>query len=317
VKCIGAAGGNSDQLKILEPTEGLRVSPGQKVNIVIQPASNINIKEIRIIVPGDVLQLKAPPWKTSFQVPLTATGTLSLLVVGKDQTRQIYDSQVNLAVIQKSLFLRLEADTKGLYFEHTEPDDFMYITVKGVYKDGIHRDLNSAQSGTVFTSNDPDIATVQSDGKVNPKSNGKTKIMVRNDEAMISVPVEVLTRIDSEISQSSTQNSVPKKGILSSLVNVRNKDAQRAIDLKVGISFPENLTLLEVKGDGWSCPNQIKGELECHRGNLNGGLRTAIHLKFKSEALCKNIEIVASLRTKNQDRNVDDNVSVLRLPCSG
>lgn len=315
VKSTSAASGNSDQLKIVEPTEGLRVSPGQQVNIVIQPASNLNIKEMMIVFHGDILQLKAPPWKTSFQVPLTATGTLSFMVVGKDQKGKIYDSQVKLAVIQKSSLLRLETAKERIYFESTDPDVHMYINVKGIYKDGIHRDLSGAHSGTVFTSNDPDIATVQSDGKVNPKSNGETKIMVRNGEAVISVPVEVLTPIDLKISQVSTQNSVPKNGTISSLVNVHNKEAQRAIDLKVRISFSENLTLMEAKGEGWSCPNQSKGELECHRDNLIGGLKTAIHLKFKSEALCKNIEIRASVRTNNEDRDNNDNVSVLRLPC--
>ncbi|MBK9041026.1 MAG: hypothetical protein IPL83_18065 [Bdellovibrionales bacterium] len=316
VESKNAFGGNTDQLKIVKPTEGLRVSPGQNVSIVIQPANNVNLKEMMVVSLGEILQITGPPWESSFHVPPTANGTLSLTVVGKDHNGKIYDSEVRLTVIQNSSLLRLESETDRLYFEHLDPDIFMYITVKGVYRDGIRRDLNKLDSGTVFTSSDPDIAVVKPDGRVIPKSNGKTKITVRNGEAMMSVPVEVLTSIDSEINQISTQNSVPRNGILSSIVNVHNKDAQRAIDLRVVIEFPINLALLEAKGEGWSCSNVSKNHLECQRGNLNGGLRSAIYLKYKSESLCKNIEIVASLQAENQEENVDDNLSVLRLPCS-
>jgi hypothetical protein len=65
-----------------------------------------------------------------------------------------------------------------MFFSKLIENDQIYL--KGVYSDGVVRDVWSASSGTTYTSSDEKVVTVNPDGLVTARGPGKARITALN-----------------------------------------------------------------------------------------------------------------------------------------
>jgi hypothetical protein len=128
-------------------------------------------------------------------VPTDIFGLVKIDVVALDQQGAELEANVNVEIVMPPNItlktLNVYDDEKLLFFPRIGAVNRLHVT--GVFSDGIVRDLDTASSGTTFTSSDTSIVTVTPDGKVESKKNGKATITITN--GTVSLKVQALVQV--------------------------------------------------------------------------------------------------------------------------
>jgi hypothetical protein len=67
------------------------------------------------------------------------------------------------------------------------------LHVDGIYSDGVDRDLSLAASGTIYTSSDENIVTIDGDGLVTAKNLGTAHVTIKNGKYEVTIDAIVKT----------------------------------------------------------------------------------------------------------------------------
>jgi hypothetical protein len=144
---------------------------------------------------GDVDVL--PPFEWLVQVPQGYIGPLTFSAIGQvlgQRTGAPPEARVTVLVgLPPAVTLqgiRVRDDQKHL-FMRTEGKRKLYVL--GQFSDGVERDV-SATFGTTYTSNDEEVATVDSEGLISARGVGTAKIKVENGNFELVVNATVRPR---------------------------------------------------------------------------------------------------------------------------
>jgi Bacterial Ig-like domain (group 2) len=174
-------------LQITSPADGTVFNPGQNIAVTVGPPG---VGFSYLMVGGPIRFGTPVPGTTnqfSILIPTTTPPGYSTLVAGGVTTQgQSVDSpQIKIAVQRPDAPIRLSVEPSIFELNVGEKGN---LHVWGAYSDGSNFFLSYAPN-TTYLSNNPSIATVDSQGIITAASPGSTTIVV-NGSAMVSVQVD-------------------------------------------------------------------------------------------------------------------------------
>lgn len=179
-----------DGIAIAQPSPGTHVTVGQQLHVSLQVSPGfVPTKAILVSALGTELDLAAP-FEFDVTVRSDVVGSVDLTAFAIDTAgRYARSSAVRIEVSSSATLTDLEARPTALYlFDHSP---VRHLTVIGTYDDGSVRDAGSADDGTSYFSDDPDVASVGANGDVTAVGIGETNVHVQNGDVAASVPVVV------------------------------------------------------------------------------------------------------------------------------
>ena len=181
-----------EPLIITSPKNGETFKEGAIVNFAaeLSPDFKGGIIDVSLMTPdvsSNCLDLKTHPrYACKFKIPPASPKTISLFAMGATPTGGISSEEVVINVeTPKNITLKgLKTFATTIYFYHLAQNKKTYI--KGIFSDGVERDIHDANSGTTYSSSNERVVTVNSDGLATAKGPGEAQIIVKNgDEKLV------------------------------------------------------------------------------------------------------------------------------------
>jgi hypothetical protein len=191
-------------LRILSPTSGFVVRPGQTVTITVAADAAVQ----KLVLTGQNPLGMAPlasagggagivaegrrlgdPLQFVLTIPTAILpGTYRVTAVGRTADGVVESEALALDVERPDQPTRIWAEPSIVQF--TRIGDQIPLRVLGVFSDGSQVDLTRSSS-TTFASADPHVAAITARGMVTAVGEGKTSILVRTPSSDYSIPVRV------------------------------------------------------------------------------------------------------------------------------
>lgn len=190
-------------LRIVSPSAGVVVRPGQIVTIAVSADSEVQ----KLVLMGErPLGMARPtldnaagmlaqgrgeghPLQFLLTIPTgTNPGTYHVIAMGRTPAGGIESEPLVLDVKRPDEPNRIWVEPSLIQF--TNRGDQIPLRVLGVFADGSETELTNSRT-TRFASTDPGVASVSTGGMVTAGRKGKTSILVRTPSADYSVPVSV------------------------------------------------------------------------------------------------------------------------------
>jgi hypothetical protein len=190
-----SAGAQQTAVHFVSPAAGTVVAPGQTVTIAVAADSSVEKFALLGQHPLPVSQVVAPglgvarPYEFQVRIPMDIRpGPYRVTAIGVLAGGESVSESLVLDVEKVEEPTRIWAKPSTILFSHA--GDQIPLRVLGVFGDGSQETLTKS-SKTIYTSGDPDVATVSADGLVTAVGRGKTSIQVRTATQSFSVPVTV------------------------------------------------------------------------------------------------------------------------------
>lgn len=197
------AGAEQSLLRIVSPSAGTVVRPGQTVSISV--AASPSVEKLAVIGQrplgvGETLSGSMPaitaqglgearPVQFVLRIPAqTQPGIYRLTAFGRMSGGDLESEAVTIDVERSEEPVRVWIEPSSIQFEHV--GDRIPVRVLGTFADGSQQELTKS-SKTNFISADPRVARVSSDGVVTSVGPGKTSIQARTPLSDYSIPLRV------------------------------------------------------------------------------------------------------------------------------
>jgi hypothetical protein len=179
----------STNLVITKPKPNTTVTAGQSLTVSIEGINGF--VPVRALIGTSFLadRIQHAPFSLTFQVPLNLTGEFVISATAFDAANNIAVSPKITVQVAIPATLTGLVKVEKLYLFSYAPQE--QLQVSGIYSDGVQRNIRSSALGTTYTSQNPSIATVDSEGMVSGHTAGKTIITVTNKQFSSNVEVEV------------------------------------------------------------------------------------------------------------------------------
>lgn len=183
-------------IKITAPPGGSVVSPGQKVTVTVEAVGGFKLSDGWVGIPGVPEQkLTSLPQTAVLTIPQDAYGTIIIQAAATGAPDKLTADKITLNIQQTGVLRSITVEPEDYYFEtdwngSPNTQEHIYINLKGVYSDGVARDISS--QGTTYVSSNPAVASVDNNGKVQPLAEGTTTITVSNSGITATVPITVV-----------------------------------------------------------------------------------------------------------------------------
>jgi hypothetical protein len=183
-------------LSIVSPLPGTMVLSGEPIQITVEPQFGF-IPDAMLIM-GHIVE--NPPFTVQVEIPIETLGQIEIFAIAFDANGNLARSnKIIIEALTNSNLLGITLMPKNVYLNTLTPK--RALQVYGEYDDGAVRDLSPSIRGTIYQSNNPSIATVDSEGFVSAISIGKTFISAFNGDYTDVVNIDVLevyTPMDSD-----------------------------------------------------------------------------------------------------------------------
>jgi hypothetical protein len=190
-----SVGAEQSPVRFVSPAGGTVVRPGQTVTIEV--AADSSVEKLALIGqhPLPVSQVVAPglgvaqPFEFQVRIPTDISpGPYRVRAVGVLAGGEPLAESLVLNVEKAEEPTRIWAKPQTILFSGA--GERIPLRVLGAFADGSQETLTKS-SKTIYTSGDPDVATVSADGLVTAVGPGKTSIQVRTMTRECSIPVTV------------------------------------------------------------------------------------------------------------------------------
>jgi len=228
--CLILAAHPAQALKIVEPAEGAKLTPGTAITARVDLGKDSGIVQVRyywygehddtlveqedatatgsIVAPVALIGLSNhnPPFGGPLLVPKTGIGPMRLLAVaeisrGRLGTRSVFD-EILVQVEPHAALTTIEFETdkplqlgragQSSAFGHVDSMGKIFeLPVVGEFADGVTRRISSPASGTSYKSSNDKVIKVLKDGLLQIVGNGKTMLTVTNRSKQASLDVGV------------------------------------------------------------------------------------------------------------------------------
>lgn len=179
----------STNLVITKPQPNTTVTAGQSLTVSIKGTNGFVPEHALIVTDFLAERVLQSPFSVTFQVPLNLTGKFTISAAAFDAANNIAKAPEITVLVSIPATLTSLVKVEKLYLFSYAPHK--QLLVSGIYSDGVQRNIRSSALGTTYTSQNPSIATVDSEGMVTGHAAGKTIITVTNKQFSANVEVEV------------------------------------------------------------------------------------------------------------------------------
>lgn len=185
------------------PIEGQQVDAGSWITVVVKPAPGEQWENFIVGFKPFEYDSVNKEYKLSIQVPNDVLGYRDdLRVYGLDKSGNEVELKRGVFVkLPPNVVLKSILPNKDYMLLYklpagSDPGDVKRIesrqlTVKGVYSDGVKRNITASAHGTTYTSSNENIVTVSPEGKVTAQGLGEAKIIVKNGTYSAKVEIDV------------------------------------------------------------------------------------------------------------------------------
>lgn len=183
-------------IKITHPENNSTVNPGQQITITLEATEGFVINRGRLgtlnFFTDEIWSL---PATFTVIIPQDAIGALSIMAIATGKGNITAQDNISLKIEQTATLqslivtpdkISIKKDWEG-NIDYYERDVPWYIGVKGMYSDGVAREISNF--GTTYTSIDPTVASVNAEGKITIHKVGETKILISNSGVSAEVPI--------------------------------------------------------------------------------------------------------------------------------
>lgn len=193
----------SSAVTIQQPQANTIFSPGQKVHVVVNVAPDEELLEMLIKTNRGTSEIVGqPPYETDLLLDKAYLGAEEIAIFSRLRNGNILETRINISV-QLPPDVKLEKIVVGKYESIVKapagkPLKTRRLQTSGLFSDGVERDLDIV-SGLQFTSDNPNVVTVDNKGTLTAVNLGRAKIsIVAGDKSeTVDVKVYVIIKIDS------------------------------------------------------------------------------------------------------------------------
>jgi len=176
-------------ISITSPAPGTIVTPGDAVTVTVETVG-VQPQAVLIVGPGNAVYLEAPPFTTSFTIPVTSIGGYVLNAMA------FYTGSAGAFAAPISLNLNITAALTSISVVNDalvlqRPGSTQQLLVVGTYSDGVRRNITHAP-GTVYqATNLASVASVSATGFVTALGAGRATIAIGSGSVVTSIDVKV------------------------------------------------------------------------------------------------------------------------------
>lgn len=195
-----------DSIRLTEPSQGSSVRPGIMMKAKVQIPAGMPVAKITYMMleedqaledkvePPLAIISETPPFEAEIPVPADAIGGYRLLAVAQVRERR------GFYILFDEMSFRVEPEVQLTSLRVESPVRFTktigevkILSVRGLFADGVVRDLTSGLTGTRYRSSDENIVRINSDGRAQAVGIGTAEITASNrrKDATIRAVVEV------------------------------------------------------------------------------------------------------------------------------
>jgi hypothetical protein len=191
----GATLGQVPLFTVTSPQEGQVFGPGATISVMVSPAPGVVLRSLVVTSPIGSAQAPASTGLT-LVAPQDRLGPVQLLILVDTVTGSAGSAMRTIQIETAMQLQQINISPGVLHLIAPQTSrilaapEQMVLNVDGVYTGGIVRDIR-ASSQTVFSSDNPQVAVVDSTGQVTAVAPGKTTIRVHSSGATGSAAVEV------------------------------------------------------------------------------------------------------------------------------
>lgn len=172
------------RVRITSPAAGQQFAPGQTISITVELTPPLTANDIGVRVPGlgrlQGTDYSGSRYSATLVIPDPIAGPLTLIPAITDSfNRPIRGAEVTVSVRPETAPVSIDL-TEDYYVIADKPPSTETIYVHGNYPPDLSRDISSAAAGTTFQSSNPDVLTVDADGKVTTVARGTAIVTVEN-----------------------------------------------------------------------------------------------------------------------------------------
>jgi len=170
-------------IRITSPANGQVFAPGDTVSINVSLPATLQVNDFDVDVPGlDDLEgtnYNGSSFRASLVIPDTFAGPLTLTPGVTDvNNNPIQGVSIGISVRPPTAPQTLILTEQNFFL--VSVTDTARLHVQGIYSNGIKLDLTSSASGTTYSSNNPNVLSVDTEGNVQAKQFGTAVVTVQN-----------------------------------------------------------------------------------------------------------------------------------------
>jgi hypothetical protein len=194
-------------IEITEPTKGSIARPGSVMKIKLRVPPDLQVAKVTysLLEQDGALEDKveqlpsvisnAAPFEAELAIPQEAIGAYRLLAVADIKERRgfyVLFDETTFQVKPESALTVLRSESPVRFTKTI--GEVHVLSVRGVYADGVVRDLTSGATGTRYRSSDGAIVRVSADGRAQAVKEGRAEIFAANEGKEVSIRIVVETR---------------------------------------------------------------------------------------------------------------------------
>jgi hypothetical protein len=255
-------------VRIISPADGTTVEPGQILGVTVDAQPLDQVPGVAVLSPLTSDFKTTPPFVFSLQIPpdapLGPQPLTAFVGLGKDK---FVDSSITLQVETVTPVISLHALTPALFIATKRG-----ISVSGEFADGLTRNVTRSRE-TIYTSGNPQVATVTAEGLVEGIDLGATTITVSYKDKSITVPVTVKFQkltVPIDIKTGETPNTI-------------NLAAQGVIPVAILSTADFDATTVDALSVRFGPGKAIETHKEGHPEDVNADGRTDLVLHFNTQ----------------------------------
>jgi hypothetical protein len=194
---FGLIAAEATAAQIVSPPPGTLVDSGSSVQVTVAPSPGEQITQVRLVTAAGSTTLAPGVLQGTVTIPQSAVGPEFIM------------AHVTLASGRASLpFIQVTANPGPIEELMVAGPPILdrigqvvRLEVKGRFEDGVVRDLEDSERGTVYQATHPDILAVHPNGFIQARSRGIAQVVVRSHgkSSVVTIPVRVPSPPDNHI----------------------------------------------------------------------------------------------------------------------
>ena len=204
--------GPAGLLKLLENAflllfaAGPDVNSGATISASVSEPSGTNFTSVLLLTRDAALTDTNAPFNFSLPIPADAVGDYPVSYFATDTASNLWWGTQTLSVTPLVSLNYLEATPRRFIFTRLGGQEQIIVT--GVYFD-ISRNVTDPSTGTTYSSADPNVVTMETNGVMTARGSGETRITIANNgkTAFVDVVVDPLPSPDLALTHSTTTSN--------------------------------------------------------------------------------------------------------------
>lgn len=179
----------AEALHIVSPAAGATVHAGELITVTIALDAGETATEVGVLTDGQAVEatLANGTYTKQIRIPAEAVGPDLLVAYAKLSGGGALLAETQVVVDAGPLRSLIASNLPRF----TAAGQVVGLSVRGVFEDGVSRDLSSPEVGTTVSSSNPAVLAVHAAGLLQARSNGTATVTVTSFGRSVAIPVTV------------------------------------------------------------------------------------------------------------------------------